>query len=200
MASTGHERQMAAVGLVEHELEAETSVEQDASRLREMVREHYDLVWRLVRRFGVHEAEAEDAVQHVFMVASRRLADIEAGREKSFLSSSAVRVASQARRAARRRPVELHPEVYETGDPSPGPDELADQRRAREMLDEILGRMPEDLRTVFVLFEIEEMITREIAELVNIPIGTVASRLRRAREWFERAVTETKTLGGGRKP
>jgi RNA polymerase sigma-70 factor (ECF subfamily) len=45
--------------------------------------------------------------------------------------------------------------------------------------------MPIELRVVFVLFELEEMTTAEIATLLEIPSGTVASRLRRARETFE---------------
>ncbi|HEY0468747.1 MAG TPA: sigma factor-like helix-turn-helix DNA-binding protein, partial [Polyangiaceae bacterium] len=48
--------------------------------------------------------------------------------------------------------------------------------------------MPEDLRLVFVLFELEELSTRQIAELCEIPVGTAASRLRRAREDFEQRV------------
>ena len=57
------------------------------------------------------------------------------------------------------------------------------------MLDRILEQMDLDLRAVFVLFELEELTTSEIAALLEIPTGTVASRLRRARETFEEQVT-----------
>lgn len=68
-----------------------------------------------------------------------------------------------------------------------GPDviERTEQLQARAMLDEVLDTLPLDLRTVLVLHELEEMECSEIAELLDIPTGTVASRLRRAREKFE---------------
>jgi len=52
------------------------------------------------------------------------------------------------------------------------------------MLDEVLNRLPVDLRTVFVLHELEGLEVREIAEIEGIPVGTASSRLRRAREEF----------------
>ena len=57
------------------------------------------------------------------------------------------------------------------------------------MLDRALDAMPGDLRTVFVLFEIEEMTMAEISNVIEIPAGTVASRLRRAREVFREIVS-----------
>ena len=65
------------------------------------------------------------------------------------------------------------------------------------MLDGVLHAMEEDLRAVFVLFELEEMPTAEIATLLAIPPGTVASRLRRAREEFEVQVARIKKRRGG---
>jgi RNA polymerase sigma-70 factor (ECF subfamily) len=70
-------------------------------------------------------------------------------------------------------------------DDKPRPDELSDQTRARAVLDRVLVRMPEDMRVVFVLCEIEQMTAPEIARLLDLPVGTVASRLRRGRELFE---------------
>jgi len=60
-----------------------------------------------------------------------------------------------------------------------------DDRRARALLDALLASMPLDLRTVFVLYELEELTMAEIARALDLPAGTVASRLRRAREAFE---------------
>ena len=56
------------------------------------------------------------------------------------------------------------------------------------MLDGVLEQMEVDLRTVFVLYEFEDMSMAEIADIVAIPRGTVASRLRRAREDFRERV------------
>lgn len=174
-----------------------------------MVDGHFDFIWRSLRRLGVPPGDVDDCAQQVFMIASRRLDDIAAGSERSFLFGTAVRVASGARRTrSRRREVPLDAGEggdageSDEGEPDPGmsPEEIADQRRARALLDEALEQMPTDLRAVFVLFELEEMSTPEIAELLGIPTGTAASRLRRAREEFERVVARmsARARGGGK--
>jgi RNA polymerase sigma-70 factor (ECF subfamily) len=70
------------------------------------------------------------------------------------------------------------------------PEELADQHRAIDLMGRILNGMALDLRTVFILSELEGMTMPEVAALVEIPVGTAASRLRRAREAFRAAVAE----------
>jgi RNA polymerase sigma-70 factor (ECF subfamily) len=149
-----------------------------------LVSAHHALAWRLVRRLGVPEADAEDAVQRVFVIVARRLPDIETGKERAFVASTAVRVAAETRRSAARRPLELLPEIDDERDPTALPDELVENRRARRLLDALLDDMPEDVRGVFVLFEIEELTFTEIAAALGIPRGTVASRLARGRAWF----------------
>ncbi len=163
---------------------AEGPARADDSRVRVLVSDHHALAWRLVRRLGVSEADAEDAVQRIFVTVARRLDDIETGKERAFVTSTAVRVAADARRTARRRPLEILPTVEGEPDPSAAPDELVEQYRARRLFDAILDGMPEDARGVFVLFEVEELTFTEIAEVLSIPRGTVASRLARARTWF----------------
>jgi RNA polymerase sigma-70 factor (ECF subfamily) len=66
----------------------------------------------------------------------------------------------------------------------PSPEEQLEQRQARALLDAVLDRMTIELRTVFVLCELEELQVREAAAIERIPIGTASSRLRRAREEF----------------
>jgi RNA polymerase sigma-70 factor (ECF subfamily) len=159
------------------------------SRLRELFDTQFDFVWRSLRRLGVPELTVDDATQEVFLVVSRRLADIELGRERSFLFSTALRVASTARRAIARRGVHDDNEIDDLVDQAPGPEQLADRRRARAVLDQVLSTIDLDLRAVFVLYELEEMTMAEIAVTLELAPGTVASRLRRAREAFEVAAT-----------
>ncbi|GAC1299481.1 MAG: hypothetical protein NVSMB1_26200 [Polyangiales bacterium] len=137
-----------------------------------------------MRRLGVPASEADDVTQQVFLTASKKLADIVPEAERSFLFNTAIYTASNARRShARRREVGIEPEQgAELFDPSPLPDELADRQKALAMADEILASMPLELRAVLILFEVEEMSTPEIASMLSIPVGTAASRLRRARE------------------
>jgi RNA polymerase sigma-70 factor (ECF subfamily) len=157
----------------------------DAARVEAFAREHYPFVWRVLRRSGLPHADADDAAQRVFMVAAGRIDAIAEGSERAFLYRTAARVASNAHRAVRRRRENAGFEGSEEPAPLPGPDDLLDQRRARELLDQVLAELPEDLRAIIVLFELEELRTPEIAEALGIPVGTVASRLRRARAQVE---------------
>jgi RNA polymerase sigma-70 factor (ECF subfamily) len=158
-------------------------------RLTILFQRHFDLVWRTVRRLGVPPEAVDDAAQEVFVIASRRLASIEEGKERAFLYGTAVRVASTARRtSSRRRAAPPADDAIDPADPAPSPDELVDRKRARELLDELVARLPDDTRPVFVLYELEGLTMDEIAACLEVPPGTVASRLRRAREVFQAAV------------
>jgi len=151
--------------------------------LRALIDAHYTSIWRLLRRYGVTEDKTDDAAQEVFWIAARRLSDIEAGSESAFLYGIAIRVAARARRE--REPRRVASEALETlADDKPSAENLLDERRARELLDRVLDSMEEKLREVFVLFELEEIEIPVIAEILGIPVGTVGSRLRRAREEF----------------
>jgi RNA polymerase sigma-70 factor (ECF subfamily) len=154
-------------------------------RVRLIVRAHYASLWRFLRRLGVHETSVEDAAQQVLCVVARRIDEIAAGTEKTFLFSVAVRVAHEVRRE-QQRPVCLDGDdlLAEVAASAPEPGEALDDRRARAVLDAILETMPLELRTVFVLYELDEMTMAEIALALAIPPGTVASRLRRARAAF----------------
>lgn len=158
--------------------------EVDPSPIADLVTQHADFVWRSLRRLGVPEAGADDATQQVFLVAQSKLDSIEPGRERSFLFGVAMNVAAHARRALARRREVGEDEAAAVVDPRPLPDAALDERRARELLDEVLDAMEMDVRTVFVMFELEEMSMIEIAVVLGLPQGTVASRLRRAREDF----------------
>jgi RNA polymerase sigma-70 factor, ECF subfamily len=154
-------------------------------RLRAMAVDNFQFIWRSLRRLGVPPAGADDAAQQVFEVAARRLDEILPGRERAFLFKTALLVATEARRLAARRREECDAVAVESlSDPGPSPEEASAWRESRALLDQVLDGMAMDLRTVFVLFELEEMPVAGIARLLEIPAGTVASRLRRAREDF----------------
>jgi RNA polymerase sigma-70 factor, ECF subfamily len=160
--------------------------EHEPGRLTELVKGNFAYVWRLMRRLGLRREEADDAAQRVFMVLAERMSDVAPGHERGFLFRTAINIASKAHRSRERRREDVGAEarLHEHADPSPPPDELVDRERARELLDRILGSMPMDLRVVFVLSEIEQVTMAQIAVALEIPAGTVASRLRRAREDF----------------
>jgi RNA polymerase sigma-70 factor (ECF subfamily) len=178
-------------------LPREMPARNESERLTALFHAHVDLVWRFVRRLGVAPDAIDDAVQEVFVVASRRLDAIEAGKEKAFLYGTALRVASQSRRTrSRRREDDVDSAVDNAEAHAPSAEELVDRKRARELLDDIVARMPDDTRDVFVLYELEGLTMAEIAACTNLPAGTVASRLRRGREVFQAAVARIEAATG----
>ncbi len=163
------------------------------SRLRAVLRAHYGDVWRVVRRLGIAEASAEDVTQRVFIVAAEKLDKVEIGKERSFLLSTATRIAANHRRSAHLRNELADDDAARARpDAKPGADELLDEKRMRNLLDEVLDSLPEELRAVLVLFELEEVGLTEISVALGIPRGTAASRLRRAREMFQIAARRTR--------
>jgi RNA polymerase sigma-70 factor (ECF subfamily) len=156
------------------------------STIGQLVEIHADFVWRSLRRLGVPDGSADDATQQVFLVAQAKLGHIQTGRERAFLFSVALNVAAHVRRSGARRREVSEAHALELADPRPLPDAELDARRARALLDEVLDALSVELRTVFVLFELEEMSMAEISDVLEIPPGTVASRLRRAREEFHK--------------
>jgi RNA polymerase sigma-70 factor (ECF subfamily) len=155
-------------------------------RITRLVRTHYGFVWRVLRRMGLSEADAEDAAQRVMIVAARRIDDVAPGRERAFLFRTAWFVTQKEHRARRRRPEQPDPEADRRRDDGPDPETLLLERRAREQLDAVLACLPLDLRAAFVCFELEGLDKNEVAAALDIPVGTAASRLRRAREQFAR--------------
>lgn len=168
-------------------------------RLRHAIVEHYDFVWRTLRRMGVPRHSIEDAAQQVLLVLARRLAEVRVGSERAFMGATAVRVAADARKKQARVREDLDPAAIAASvSEAPSAEEVLDQERARGLLDVALARLPDDLRTVFIFFELEDMTSAAIGELLGIPLGTVASRLRRARELF--AIIAAELSASGRRP
>lgn len=146
---------------------------------------HYASVWRLLRQLGVDPSQLDDAAQEVFWVTARRLDDVKPGSEHAYLYGVALRVASNERRRSRSRAALQSSEgLPELSCPKPTPEEILVTRQARGLLDDVLSQMAYSTRAVFVLHELEGVAVKVIAELEGIPIGTVGSRLRRAREEF----------------
>jgi RNA polymerase sigma-70 factor (ECF subfamily) len=160
----------------------------EKARLRSMVDTHFDNVCVALRRLGVPPADIEDGAQQVFVVAARKVSAIEKGRERAFLMGTAVHVASRLKRTKRRRPevAECEGAAIDGASTAMAPDDMVEQKERRALLDEVLAAMPEDLRVPLVLFELEELTMQEIGVALELPMGTVASRLRRAREVFSK--------------
>jgi RNA polymerase sigma-70 factor (ECF subfamily) len=156
-----------------------------AKRFRSLVDAEFGFIWRSLRGLGIPADSIDDAAQHVFWIAAQKLDSIAIGSERAFLFSTALGVSANARRALKRRR-----EVPDEGalgvqlDDAPDAEALVAMKEERALLDRVLEMMPDELRAVFVLFVLEGTPTPEISQLLGLPAGTVASRLRRAREAF----------------
>lgn len=171
---------------------------QISARMQQLVAQYLDFVWRSLRRLGVAEADCDDGCQRVWVILARKVGVIEAAKLRSFVFSVVVRVAADMRRASGRRQhhhveldeLELEPAGVDT-------EGLLDQKRHRELLDQVLAGLSWELRTVFVMFELEDLSSPEIAEALGIRRGTVASRLRLARAEFQRGVLQAQRRARG---
>jgi RNA polymerase sigma-70 factor (ECF subfamily) len=157
-----------------------------------LVNDHLRFVRGVLFNSGVPPSDLDDAVQKTFLVASNRLEDIVPAAEKSFLFRAAKHTAGHVHRhlALRRRwlqPIGDHDPAHDES-----PERALTQKRARKILDDILDTLPGDQRDVFILFEFEQLSGPEIAQLLGIPCGTVASRLRRARKRFHEELARIK--------
>jgi RNA polymerase sigma-70 factor (ECF subfamily) len=166
-----------------------------AARITRITLDHFQFIWRCLRRLGVHPPGVDDAAQEVFEVATRKLGVIQEGRERAFLFQTATLVARKARRLAYRAKTEEGGEPDELAGNVSDPEALSLILERRRLLDAALESLNEELRTVFVLFELEGLRTREIAELLEVPTGTVASRLRRARDAFHERAEQLRRRG-----
>ncbi len=165
----------------------------EPARLAGLLRGEFRNVWRALRRFGVAEHATDDATQEVFIILSRKLREVPVGQERRFLMGVALRVAANARRnTAARHELAVGDALLSAVCHAPLSDALLDQKRMRELMDVVLDSMSPDLRTAFVLFELEGFTVHEVAELLAVPAGTAASRLRRARESFKASVARLK--------
>jgi RNA polymerase sigma-70 factor (ECF subfamily) len=153
-------------------------------------------VFRALRRLGVPDADADDAVQEVFVVVHKKLFEFE-GRStiRTWVYGIAVRVAANQRartRTRREAPVDPMPEPIALATQH----EALEEKEARNVLDRILDTLDDDKRTVFVLHEIEQLPMHEIVEVVGCPLQTAYSRLRAARSHVEAAIGRYRARGG----
>jgi RNA polymerase sigma-70 factor, ECF subfamily len=157
--------------------------------------EHFRYVWRCLRSLGVREASLDDALQDVFLVVQRRLVEFDGRVElRTWLYAIALRVAHKYWSRAHKDSARQADELVESPAPSADLEQGAEQKQRLELARAALSALDDDKRTVFVLARIEQMSAPEIAEVVGIPLNTVYSRLRAAREAFEAEVRRLQSL------
>ncbi len=145
---------------------------------------HAVFVWRTLARMGVHEDDVPDLLQDVFVVVQRKLSSFDrTARITTWLFAIAARVVANHRRALRRRR-DVYAAAAPTahGESSEDPETIAARHELRTRLTAALDRLAPEHRAVFVMFELEGLSGEEIARELDVPLGTIHSRLYNARK------------------
>jgi RNA polymerase sigma-70 factor, ECF subfamily len=159
--------------------------------------EHGAFAWRVLRRLGVPDADADDACQEVFLTVHRRLHAFE-GRSspRTWIYGICVRVASDYRKRANVRRERCAPKVPDQVVEASQVGEVA-LNEARALLDRILEELDDDKRAAFVLYEIEELPLKEVAVALGCPLQTAFSRLQTARREVDAALARLRAKEDG---
>jgi len=154
---------------------------------------HLDAAYNLARWILRNEQDARDSVQEAYLRAFKAYAGFRGGDGRAWLLTIVRNVCyTQLRRLRRETPPEPFDETQHG--PVNDPAELAAKMRReldRERLDHALTALPEEMREVLVLHEFEGLAYKEIAAVAGIPIGTVMSRLARARLRLQRELQQS---------
>ena len=170
----------------------------------ELYENHVDFLWRNARRLGVGDDAVDDVLQQVFLVVHRRLNEVSlTGSEKAWLFGILLHVIRDHKRLLRRKSPHR---FWERTDPESladenmkQPDESFARGEAAALVQRWLEKLSPDKREVFVLAELEQMTANEIADAIGTNPSTVYSRLRAARQDFEKAA-ERHRQREGREP
>jgi RNA polymerase sigma-70 factor (ECF subfamily) len=140
----------------------------------------FEYVQRTLRRLGTDQSEVDDLAQEVFLVLHRRWPEFDQSRPlRPYLFGVAVRIALASQR---KRAREVAFGNIEVGDDGPGPEEVLSNKQTRDLVQAALKRIPLPRRTVLVMHELDRVPVTEVAATLSIPLFTVYSRLRKARE------------------
>lgn len=156
---------------------------------------HLDAAYNLARWLLRNEHDARDSVQEAYLRAFRAYASFRGENGRAWLLTIVRNVCySRLRRVKRETP----PEEFDEQQHTPVDDSLETAARLRreadrERLDAALAALPEEMREVIVLHELEDLSYKEIAAVVGIPLGTVMSRLARARLRLQRELKQRMT-------
>ena len=168
----------------------------DSRALEWLVQRYYNPIYKLMMGLLSHPEDAEDLTQETFLAAFRSLHRFE-GRSRfyTWLYRIGFHLAMNFRKSRRSL------QSLEEAEPFVGGrkiEETMEQREDLEKLEQLLSRLSIEYRAVLVLREIHELSYQEIAEVLGIKIGTVMSRLSRAREAMQKLLSEEQSKPKGK--
>jgi RNA polymerase sigma-70 factor (ECF subfamily) len=169
----------------------EGSSEPSLDDFQTIYRENYAAIWRFLLHLGVRKRDVDDVTHNVFLIAYRKLSTFEQRSSiRTWLCGIALRVGRDFQKSAAVR-------LEVSADDPAVADRMTSDRTVEmrhdgqlELAHRLLDQLPAEQREVFVLHELEQMTGSEIAELMGTSLGTVRSRLRRAREAFRKQLAD----------
>ncbi|MBK8238574.1 MAG: sigma-70 family RNA polymerase sigma factor [Deltaproteobacteria bacterium] len=157
--------------------------------LTELFRTHHPFVWRMVRHLGIPPSSLDDATQEVFVIAGRKLPELTSlAQPRAWLFGIARGLAANWRRSSERR--RAREDAWAQAEPSAQaqPDRELERRQAAASVETFLAELGEPFATTLVLVDVEGLSAPEVAEATGAALNTVYSRLRTARQRFDRFV------------
>jgi RNA polymerase sigma-70 factor, ECF subfamily len=189
---------MSAVDILDKRLEGDAAPPLTES-VEQVYHHHAEFVWACLQRFGIRDRDLDDALQEVFVVVHKRLGSFRGeARMSTWLYSICLRVAqAHRRRGYVRRELSVDRFGDDAFHDSANPEDELAVRERRRVLDAILDELDLEKRALLVMFEIDEVPCEEIAGILELPLGTVYSRLHGARKAFEKAVARFRARARG---
>ncbi len=186
MLATARDSDVAEVGSPQGAAAPSAVARGDELSFEQVYTEHFDFVWRSVRRLGVPQAATDDAVQDVFLVVHRRLSTFE-GRSslRTWLFGIVRRVARDHRPRRDREALSDDALSLIAESTDKAPDERAARNEAARLLNALLQTIDEDKREAFILAELEQFSVPEISATLGVNLNTVYARVRAARKELE---------------
>ncbi|MBQ8554709.1 MAG: sigma-70 family RNA polymerase sigma factor [Clostridia bacterium] len=184
----------------------------DAHAFEQLITPYEQMLWRVCWHYTHHTEDARDCMQEAMLKAWRTIGSY---RRNCAIETWLYRIASTVcidflRRQQRLPVIDSAEELAETGfdpaDASPAPDVAALQAESKQQLQQAIDALPADMRTVLILYALEGQPYEIIAEVTGTAVGTVKSRLSRARQklakWLadgnKTRFSSSNTVKGGR--
>lgn len=167
------------------------------SRFDEAILPHLDAAYNLARWLMRNDADAEDAVQDACLRAIRFIGGLRGGDGRVWLLAIVRNTCYSHLKRTKTRGMEseFDDEIHSPEAEAANPEALLEQSRDSEAIRQALEDLPEEFREVIVMRELEGMAYKEIAEVTEVPIGTVMSRLARGRKRLQRVLAASPLKG-----
>ena len=163
----------------------------DGSVFGELVRKYQDKIYNLCRYMLQDMHDAEDAAQDTFIKAYRNLGAFKPDASfYTWLYRIAVNACLDYKKKARPEQIDDEYALDRLASTDASPERLYQSKEITRSIQSALAKLPEQLRAVIVLKEIEELSYEEIAEVLHTSLGTVKSRISRARDELRRLISK----------